>query len=320
MLAMVYGLKRIYVPYHFFYKHRFERSLIMATYTRKTLANALGTLMVGLSLGSSATAATWSDTYLGYKYGTRFSEPFNANDIKKHVLTFGHASGYKYGSNFVNIDYLMSDKNDPQHFSANGDGAREVYAIYRHTLDLGAVSGKSMEFGPVKGVGLTAGFDVNTKTDLGYNSKKQMLVAGPTLSFGVPVGFFNVSLLQLWESNAPSGHSRGQPFSTPRYHYDPHPMLSAAWGVPVSSLWFKGVANFIAAKGKSEFNAPTKPETFIDVSLMYDMAPMLGTAKNAIQVGVGYNYWKNKFGNDTSGPAGSGATANTPNLKFEYHF
>jgi hypothetical protein len=97
-------------------------------------------------------------------------------------------------------------------------------------------------------------------------------------------------------------------------------MLSAAWGVPVANLWFKGVANFSASKGKSEFNAPTKPETFIDVSLMYDMAPVLGTAKSAAQVGVGYNYWRNKFGNDASGPAGSGATATTPNLKFEYHF
>lgn len=293
---------------------------MMTVYAQRTLANALGTLLLGLTIGTSAQAANWSDTYLGYKYGTSFSEPFNPKDIKKHVLTFGHASGYKYGSNFVMIDYLMSDKNDPQHVLANGDGAREVYAIYRHTLDLDAVSGRSLGFGPVKGVGLTAGFDVNTKTDVAYNSKKQMLVVGPTLSLAVPAGFFNVSLLQLWESNAPSGDSGGQQFSKPRYHYDPHPMLSAAWGVPVSSLWFKGVANFIAAKGKDEFNAPTKPETFIDVSLMYDMAPVLGTAKSAIQVGVGYNYWKNKFGNDASGPAGSGATENTPNLKFEYHF
>jgi len=293
----------------------------MLTHNRKTLATTIGTLFAGLSLGTCAQAATWSDTYLGYKFGSSFSEPFNPNDIKKNVITFGHASGYKYGSNFVNIDYLMSDKTDPAFAGAN-HGAREVYAIYRHTLDVGALTGAPIKFGPVKGLGVTAGFDVNTKTDKGYNSKKQMLVAGPTLFIDVPAGFLSVSLLQLWESNAPSGYSEAtkEYFTKPRMNYDPHPMLSAAWGVPVANLWFKGVANFIASKGKSEFNAPTKPETFIDVSLMYDMAPVLGTAKSAAQVGVGYNYWRNKFGNDASGPAGSGATATTPNLKFEYHF
>ncbi|MGA1271777.1 MAG: outer envelope protein [Burkholderiaceae bacterium] len=289
----------------------------MNTSSRKTLFRASSVLVAGLAMASHAQAATWSDTYLGYKFGDRFSEPFNTKDINKNVLTFGHASGYKYGSNFVNIDYLMSDKNDPAFAGAN-HGAREVYAIYRHTLDFGALTGSPIKFGPVKGVGFTAGFDVNTKNDAGYNSKKQMLVAGPTLFIDVPAGFLNLSLLQLWESNAP--YSTFSKTGVARYSYDPHPMLSAAWGVPVSGLWFKGVANFIAEKGKSEFGAATKPETFIDVSLMYDMAPVLGTPKSAVQVGVGYNYWRNKFGNDASGPAGPGAIATTPNVKFEYHF
>ena len=34
--------------------------------------------------------------------------------------------------------------------------------------------------------------DINTKDDAGYNSKKRMLVAGPTLMLDVP-GFFNLS-------------------------------------------------------------------------------------------------------------------------------
>ncbi|MBL8352005.1 MAG: outer envelope protein, partial [Burkholderiaceae bacterium] len=45
-------------------------------------------------------AADWSDTYLGYRYGTKFAEPFNPNDIAKNIFNLNHASGYKYGSNF----------------------------------------------------------------------------------------------------------------------------------------------------------------------------------------------------------------------------
>lgn len=289
------------------------------TTTRAFLAGLAG-MCFAAGPWASVNAATWSDTYVGWKYGSKFAEPFNRSDIAKNVVTFGHASGYKYGSNFFNIDYLMSDKNDPAFFGAN-HGAREVYIIYRHTLDLGTVTGTPFKLGPIKGLGLTAGFDVNTKDDAGYNSKKQMLVAGPTLFIDVPAGFLNLSLLQLWESNAPYSTFPGPaPRGVPRYHYDPHPMLSAAWGIPVSAFFFKGVANFIADKGLNEFREPTKAETFIDFSLMYDLAPVFNTPKSALQVGVGYNYWKNKFGNDAGGAAGPGAFAKTPNVKVEYHF
>ena len=267
-------------------------------------------------LSVSAQAADWRDTSMGLKYGTKFAEPFNSKDIAKTVASFTHVSGYKYGSNFFTIDYLMSSKDDPAFVGATS-GAREFYAIYRHTLDIGTVSGSSFKFGPVKGLGFTAGFDVNTKDDAGYNSKKQMLVAGPTLKFDVP-GFLDVSLLQLWESNAP--YSTYTNSGVARYSYDAHPMISAAWGTPVAGFWFKGVANFIASKGKNEFGGATKAETFIDLALMYDLSGPIGAPKNAFQVGLGYNWWKNKFGNDANGAAGRGAFARTPTIRAEYHF
>jgi len=265
-------------------------------------------------LSTSAHAATWSDTFIGLSHGTQFAAPFITKDISKSIVNFTHASGYKYGSNFFSIDHLMSSKDDPA-FKGSSDGAREFYSVYRHTLDLGAVSDISFKFGPVKGLGLTGGFDANSKTDAGYNSRKQMLVAGPTLKLDVP-GFFDVSLLQLWESNAPYSTFSGT--GTPRYGYTPHPMISAVWGTPVGGFWFKGVANFISSKGKNEFGGATKPETFINTALMYDLSAAIGAPKNTFQAGLGYNWWKNKFGNDAS--VVPGAFARTPTLRAEYHF
>lgn len=250
-----------------------------------------------------AQAADWSDTSMGVRWGTRFAEPYNTQDIEKTIVNFTHASGYKYGSNFLNVDFLMSDSKD--------DNAQEIYVVYRHTLDLGKVTGKSFAFGPVRGVGMTAGFDVNTKNDDGYASKKRMVVAGPTLMMDVP-GFLNIGLYALWESNKPIGVAD-------RYSYDVHPMLNLAWGIPVGNtgLSFEGYLNYIGDKGRNEFGGPTSPETNLDMTLFYDVSPHIGASKNAFRVGVGYQYWRNKFGNPHSVP---GSLAKTPMLRADYHF
>src|SRR5258708_2543842 len=171
------------------------------------------------------------------------------------------------------------------------------------------------KFGPMRGLGATAGFDWNAKTDAGYNSKKRMLVLGPTAMFDVP-GFLNLSLVALWESNALCNTFSNT--CTPRYRYKTHPMLTAAWGIPLgaSGFSFEGFMNFIAAKGKDEFGGQTKAETNFDGQIMYDVGRLMGS-KGMFKVGFEDQYWKNKFGNDASSPAGSVAFGKTPMLRAE---
>jgi hypothetical protein len=268
-------------------------------------------------------AADWSDTSIGYRTGNKFAEPFGSNDIKKDIVNLTHVSGYKYGSNFFNVDLLLSDSKDPSAIGS-GNGAQEAYIVYRNTVDLAKVGGPDLKFPGVRGSGLTVGFDANAKTDVGYNSKKRMLVAGPTIFVDVP-GFLNVSLLVLKESNQPTGWSffSNSTFSVPRYSYKTHPMLTAAWGIGLSQslpLSFEGFANFISSKGANEFGGATAPETNIDAQVMLDVGAVSGGAKGVFKVGIEYQYWKNKFGNPSSGAAGNGAFAKTPMLRAEYHF
>jgi len=271
-------------------------------------------------LAGTAGAADWSDTLIGYRTGTRFAEPFNANDIRKHIVQLNHVSGYKYGTNFANLDLLLSDKTDPSSKGASS-GAQEFYLVYRHTVEWGKASGAPLRFGPIRDAGLTLGFDVNTKNDAGYNSKKRMVVAGPTFMFDVP-GMLNVGLYGLWESNAPYSGYTG--VSTPRYRYDTHPMLGVVWAFPLASsrLSFEGYANFIGAKGKNEFGRDTATETNIDMQLMLDVGPYFGAKAKRFRAGVAYQYWKNKFGNKfgNDGRNIPGATARTPMVKAQYHF
>jgi nucleoside-specific outer membrane channel protein Tsx len=274
-------------------------------------------LAILAACGSVAHGADWSDTSISYRYGEKFAEPFNDKDISKSIINLSSISGYKYGTNFFSADFLISNADDPSS-AGSTDGAHEAYLVYRHTLDIGKVSGANMAFGPVRGVGATIGFDVNTKNDAGYNSKKRMLVIGPTLMMDVP-GFLNVSLLALRESNAP--YNTFTQTSTSRYTYKTHAMVNLAWGIPFNigiPLSFEGFANFIDSKGTNEFGGSTAVETNIDMQVMYDMSEVVGAKKNTFKVGLEYQYWKNKFGN--SDKRNPGATAKTPMVRAEYHF
>lgn len=286
---------------------------------RTGLAAAAISAFAGLAFTPMVQAADWSDTALSLRYGSSFAEPYDNDasgkrvDITKAILAFTNATGYKYGTTFVNIDFLQSDHNDPGAGIAGHPGAQEVYGVFRTTVDIGKVGGMKLAMGPVRGYGVTAGIDVNTKND-GYASKKRMFVVGPTVMFEVP-GFLNVSALLFDESNAPAAISR-------RYHYKNHAALEADWGIGIGDLplSFNGYAQFIGAKGKDEFGGQTAPESHIDANLMLDAGSLAGLGKKTWLVGVEYEYWHNKFGNSAKGFAGEGATASTPMVRLEYHF
>lgn len=282
-------------------------------------ASVLALLLGAASPVQQATAMDWTDNAVSYRVGNTFREPFNPNRLHKNIFAVTHASGYRYGSNYFNLDLLLSDDEDPRE-PGSSSGAREAYMVYRHTFDIGKIRGSDFRFAGMRGIGATVGFDWNHKDDVGYNSRKRMLVAGPTLMWDVP-GFFNTSLLLLHESNAPSGPFPPIANVRGRYTYDLHPMLGAAWAVPVSNRWaFEGYANFIASKGLDETGAETGAETNIDMQLMFDASSALGYRKNAFRIGIEYQYWNNKFGNTWQVTGGRGFRAKTPMLRAEYHF
>jgi len=297
-----------------------HRSSIATTLIAAKLA-AITLLGAALQLASlGAAAEVWSDTAIGWRYGTKFGEPFGTNDIHKNIFNLTHAGGYKYGTNFFNVDLLLSDDEDPSSANSN-EGAQEAYVVYRNTVDIGKVIGSDLKVGFIRGFGATFGFDWNTKTDAGYNSKKRMLVFGPTVMLDVP-GFFNIDLLAFRESNAPCNTFSDPDTCVDRYTYDTHAALSLEWGIPIGSLplSFEGFALFIDSKGDDEFGNKTKAETNIDMQVMLDVGSVVGGTPKTFKLGLEYQYWKNKFGNDHSGPAGDGAFAKTPMIRAEYHF
>lgn len=272
---------------------------------------AVAALGVCMALPLSASAAKWSDTSMSYRTGNQFREPAIAKNVSKDIVGFTHVSGYDYGQNFLNVDVLMSDKNDP---ARGGDtGAQEIYLVYAHQLYLGKVFDKNLSFGPVKEVALTTGFDLNTK-DTAFAPKVRKLLVGPTLKFDIPKGFFDVSLLfyKEWNNNGIVGKS---------VNFDPTYRIAMAWGVPFSlgpvPLSFEGFLNYTGEKGKDGFGVETDPETWSDMFIMADLGKMLMDKPRTLRAGIGYEYIKNKFG---SKDGSTGSKTTTPMIKVQWHF
>jgi nucleoside-specific outer membrane channel protein Tsx len=272
-------------------------------------AIAVVAVLLGLSV-RPAHALEWSDTFLGDRYGTQYREPANPNDITKDILQLQHADGYVYGTNFFNIDMLMSDSKDPA--AAGGGGAQEVYIVYRNTLSLSKVSGTPCKFGPISDLGVTAGFDFNSKDDQ-FASRVREFYFGPTVSFDVP-GFFSVSLLLRTEHNHNGIVGKNVTFNDTW-------AINSAWGIPIKGtpLVFKGFFNVIGPKGKDGFGGETKTEILTEPELLCDISSFMGH-KGTVFAGVGYQYWRNKFGNDSSKDPSGGSIAKVPQLVFEWHF
>jgi nucleoside-specific outer membrane channel protein Tsx len=291
-------------------------SYMMSFFKKSVTAIAFSSIAL---LSSSAFALTWSDNAIGWRYGSDFAEPYKNNadgsrmDITKQIYSFTHSSGYRYGTNFLNVDFLQSSK---EIYGGQGSdqferGTQEAYLVYRNNIDLGAVFKKDFSSKGIRGYALTAGLDWNTKND-SYGSKKRMWVVGPTINFDVP-GFLSLSALAFFESNQPKGLGH-------RYSYDPHAAFQLTWGIPLGNtpLSFEGYALWIDSKGKNEYGGKTSPETNIDAMVMYDLSTLWGKKDKTLRAGFEYQYWHNKFGNPTDGNAG--ATANTPMVRVDYHF
>ncbi|GAB3625909.1 outer envelope protein [Pandoraea terrae] len=272
---------------------------------------AAGFAVAAMLAPFSAQAADWTDAFVGMRYGTTFREPSIPDNIAKTILQFQYVSGYKYGTNFFNTDVLLSNRKDPA--AGGGGGATDIYVVYRHVLSMSAVTGLPLAIGPVRDFGLTAGIDLQSKNDaFGSGSRSSLprkFVAGPTVKFDVP-GYLDFSVLFRTENNNNSIVGKNVTFQN---SYG----LELLWGIPFHlgvPAKFKGFADLIGPKGKDGFGVQTKQEFMLETALMFDVGSLYGK-KDSLYVGVGYQYWHNKFGV----PPGVGTKASVVQLNLEYH-
>lgn len=273
------------------------------------MGKLLGVAAIGVAglISANAWAEDWSDTSMGISYGPHYEEPGVAGKIAKTVVNLTHAGGYKYGSNYFNVDFLKSNSADPSVGTGNTDGAIEVYAVYRHELSMSAVSGRKLAYGPVRDLSLTAGFDLGTK-NTGFGSRPIKTVLGPALNFAVDNGFFDLGLYWFHETNNNGIVGKS-------VNFDSTYQLSAAWNkkfalsIPVV---FKGYLCHTGPKGKNGFGVETTNETVVHALLMFDIGS-LGGKPGVVYSGFGVDHFSNKYGE-------RGANQTTAIAQLEIHF
>jgi nucleoside-specific outer membrane channel protein Tsx len=279
---------------------------------RTALALATG---LTFTLCVDAHAFDFSDTSIGYWYGWQFKEPGTdgGKDILQHNVYVSHVDGYAYGQNFFNANFTKWGPGNPANNS--NTGASEFYGVYRTVVSGGKVTNSTMfDWGPIRDIGLEAGFDLDAE-NTAFATGKYLIVVGPQFAFKLPKGFWVLSLhySREWNNNGIAGHS---------VTFDPAFEMETAWLYPFAigpvPLAFTGFLNIIGPKGRDGFGNQTRTEILLHPKLLVDVGAIAAHTPNKFYAGVGYEGWRNKFGN----PSGEvpGANQDALFLEVAYHF
>jgi nucleoside-specific outer membrane channel protein Tsx len=282
--------------------------------------------------------AQFQDNAIRYWNSSDFREP-DTNDgknIMKSVVSFTHVDGgNKFGDNFMNVDLLKSNAGDPTattcgmpftncpSATVNTIGAIEVYFVYRHNISLSKLTKKKLAFGPIKDVLFTAGVDLEAK-NTEFAPEKKTPVVGPTFAIKVKKGFWDISTLWVkeWNHDGYGAYDKNVALynSNGGVTFHSQVMLATAWAYPFkvgkAPIAFEGFGNIASSKGPDGAGNGTKPETLLHPKLMYNFGSLL-SEKHNWQIGVGYEYWEHKFGEDSR--LNPGSVQHAPFVEMAIH-
>ncbi len=248
--------------------------------------SALAVALSWLALTGSAHALEWSATEIEFLHGRDYREPFNPNRVHKSIVTLQHASGYGLGRNFLFVDVIQSGDQE-RDLGNNPESPTEIYGEAYTTLSLSKLTGRDIAAGPLRDLGLTLGINAGAK-DSQLKPRPKIYLAGITLDFAVPRGFFNVDVLAYSDHGCNDGINSCPDYKT-SYQITP------AWSLPFRlgsvEAEFAGFVDFIGSRG-----AGTVRQVLTQPQLRFDIGHALLGEKGRLYAGIEYQYWRNKYG------------------------
>ena len=263
----------------------------------------------------------FSDTQVSYYHEFTAKEPgipatkgnpLNGRPIPKNIVNISHVDAWEYGTNFLSLDILKSGSQDPKGFAypnldiQTGIGSTEAYGIYRGTLSGNALTGTKAFNVPgfVKDVSLSYGTDLNSK-DQAFGSEKRLVVAGLNFAFDVPAGFVNLAVHASKEFNR--NGIVPLPFRDVEFNFTPE--FEIVYSIPLTftnlPLSLVGFNNIVCPKGTDGFGNKTITEFLSRTNLVLDVGKLVYDQPNKVDAFIGFQYWRNKFGNDAAKTAGA---------------
>ena len=250
-------------------------------------------------------AVDWHDTSVGIRWGDNFREPETGDKVTKTIFNLTHVSGDKWGTNLFVVDLFLSNRSDP---SRNGNGAREIYGFYKRSFSLATLADINFSNTFVKDVSLNARIDLGRK-NFALSPRPKKLRLGVSADLAVPIGRMDIGIDAYHERSHNGIVGKDVNFDTTY-------AIWSTWSFPIyGKSSFEGLIDHIGPMGKDGFGVKTKPSTMVRLNYIYDIG-----APGGFKVGVGYQYWRNKYGNDNKRDSKRGSTENAYTLQLNYHF
>ena len=250
-----------------------------STFINPLAAAAIAVIALGATTGANA-KTLFKDTSITALYGGGFKMVPNNETASLTTMTLEHASTHDWGGIFAFVDRHQGDEYDLKDASGNVTGSKN----YRETFGKVSPKFKVATFNDsfVKQVNLASVYEFSSNST-GFGQDNLWVGVGADLNLPVPGMKYASATLYHAFNNAEAGNgakTKGD---------DQKITLTAAW--ERDNLLIDGYVDFAF---NNEFDN-VKNSIHLNPQIKYNIQPALGI-DNRLEVGVEYDYWKNKFG------------------------
>lgn len=224
-----------------------------------------------------AAAAEWSVTEAQLQYGA-LKNPFSGRSVDTTILTLQHASGWKYGDNFFFVDFINDSERD-------GFNDTDVYAEWYPNFSLGKITGCDLSFGPVKDLGVVAGFNYSADANV------QKFLPGIRLAWKMPEdAFLNTDITGYLDI----GHGDGAPPESDSFMVD----FNGAFPFSIGGQDFSIEGHIEYIHNRTSSFGTVRNWVLAQPQFRWDMGKALFNSPKQLFIGIEYQYWRNKLGTD----------------------
>ena len=230
------------------------------------------TILVGMTTYTSA--ADWSNTEIQLQLGKLDRPTFaGGGDEGTAVVTLQHASSWKYGDNFLFIDFLKSEERD-------GFNDTDVYGEWFPNFSIGKITGHKIGIGLVHDIGVVTGIN------FGADANVLKFVPGVRISWDIPgFSFMNTDFMAYLDYNE-GVRSGGAPREGNGFNAD------MSWAYPFTYRGYRfsieGHIEYLSARdtelgGQSSWSVLGQPQFRWNVN-------------EHVAIGIEWQFWLNKLG------------------------
>lgn len=259
------------------YKFGFRR-LFLKLFPRVLICVAILILTIFFD-SKKANAFDWSTTELHYQYGN-LEAPFRGGrDSPTNILTFQHADGWKYGDNFIFVDFLHDADDDGFN---DDDIYGEVYFNFSLSKILDAQTGVKL----IKDIGILAGLN------MGLDSEVVKYLPGIRISWDVEGFSFLNTDIAFYIDDSSGLASGGVPKEDNSFFID----VNWAFPLKVASHHFsiEGHMEYIGER-TDETGARVSEWLFAQTQFRYYVSDLFDRP-NKVFIGTEWQLWINKLG------------------------